>query len=250
MLKITLHVENSIAIPINYKYRLCSYIYNLLKEGDSQLSSDIHNRTPSIKPFVFSDLMFKEDTSLTGAFKILSGYGLWYFASTNKECLEIIKRKIKKGIVFKRGKSESIIKVVKVEEINPDITDTVEFETVSPIIIYSKQGYGLKPINPSSDKYLKKIKSNLCKKHKMLYGEKIDIDSFSVEFIPNGKKIIENFKGNLLFGHYGKLIVDGPESIKRTVIECGVGQQTSGGFGFCIPTEDMQELILNQCVSF
>lgn len=238
MLKISLHVDGNIAIPINYKYKLCSYIYNLLKEADSYLSSTIHNHSKSqIKPFVFSDLIFEEDKNLTGAFKILNGAGVWYFSSINEECLEIIKRKIKKGIVFKRGNSEYIIKVTNVEEIEFNMENIEEFKTVSPIVIYSKQNRNLKPISPTDEKYINKIKLNLCKKHFLLYNKKIDINEFSVNFIPDGNRILENFKGNLLFGHYGTIIINGPESIKVTAIECGIGQQTSGGFGFCIPTE-------------
>lgn len=228
--------DNSI-IPFNYKSNLNSWIYESIKKFNAETFHTFHDNKLFIggrpfKPFVFSNLFFKNREIFKNYGYLVQGEGTWYFSSCNKTIedafLEGLKDNIKIGNL--------LISVKKVEKINILKKDSDIFKTLSPVVVSIKEGKLRKQLEPIDKTYIDRIKTNIIKKYEYLHKESISPNDFDIKIISyNPDGVLENYKDMPIKAYDCMFKVNGDDKLKETICTLGIGVFNCMGFGFVLP---------------
>ena len=222
------------------KHMVQSFIYNLLRGTEFD---NMHNK-PRFKFFTFSDIFPPSDFK-KGEIKSL------IISSPNAKFIKVLKESVSEIELVQLGQIRFEIHNYKIYKLN--ITN--KFRTGSPVVIYldnrnniyfsfQKHG-GLKF-------FLNRITENALKKYEAYYGRSIKLDGPLFDILEprvrNNKVDVaivlsKNGKKFLVIGTTWKLLMReyiSPRERKlyEFIMDCGIGEKNSLGFGFLNPVRD------------
>ena len=233
-------------LPINYQYELSAWIYKVIALGDESYARWLHengfsHKHKKMKMFTFSNLYIpdaKREEDRLCIFSDLISLNLSFLPEKSTE--EFIK-----GIFseqqFSLGdhKSKVAFRVRQVELVpSPDALATMEFKTLSPVVICLKEAEGnIKYLSPEHPNYGQLLMNNLTEKYQLFYetpftGNK----TFYFELLTPARSRLVTIKANtqqqtkVRGFHYSFLLKADPALIK-VAYEAGLGEKGSLGFG-------------------
>jgi len=234
--KVTFNLSNPSIIPFNNKYKISSFLYNLIEKEDIDLFDKLHNNKLQldgrpITPFVFSSLFFKDAEIFRSHGFLVQGEGTWYFATPITELQTIFEKNISKGLLI----GNILLTVTSVQKIDIN-TDNSVFKTLSPIVVNIKQNNKTHQLEPNEPTYINRLKDNIIRKYKYLYNKTINRDDFDIKILSydlDGS--LEYYKDRHIKSYPCIIEVIGDKTIKETILNMGVGCFNSMGFGFVLP---------------
>lgn len=247
---IKLHINKSIhgnILPINYQYELSSAIYKMLSISGEEYATWLHNNgyqheTGKVfKMFCFSRLHFDKSKVIKGSDRlmILSDYASCYISFLS----EIGTNKFIEGIFTNREfdlgdrKSKVRFEVSNIEALNaPELKETMEYCSISPIVIRQIQEDGRKKyLSPTDDIYANAIKNGLKSRYEAFYGKLFDFD-IEFELLTDAKSSLVTLKVGTpnetkVRGFNYSFKIKAPIEIQKMIYEVGIGELCSQGFG-------------------
>lgn len=220
-------------------------VYTILERSDSTFSSFLHNRGYEFegrhfKLFTFSQILFEKKRVEKDRIINLGERVEWLISSPKDEFVQ----HFVDGL-FERPKAmlaENTIVPERVETVaRPEFTGCDRFTCLSPITISTKvernDSLHLRYLSIDEVAFAEKIKDNLTRKYRLLYGKPPDDGDFTMEFgrdyIKANKKVsrLIKFKGIDIRGYMLPFVLKGVPELIKIGYECGFGDKNSLGFG-------------------
>lgn len=238
-IEISLKIRETLELPIHYNHIIQAAILNSL---DTDLAKFLHDIGYRFEARVFKMYTFSR---LNGSFyldkvkeKIIFQNSVKLIISSplDKFCQSFA------NILLTRGKMKLGYNEVEIEKVAVTrfevAGERILVKTLSPVVAYSTlyKADGHKYtcyFQPGEPDYNSLIEQNLRKKYVALYGE--EPAEGKVEVIAKGrlKLNIVKYKGVIIKGYSGKLLLQGPKELLQVGIDAGIGSKNSQGFG-CI----------------
>jgi CRISPR-associated endoribonuclease Cas6 len=240
---ITLEVTNKNSIiPFNYQYPMSCWIYNLIRESDSDFSDFIHNdgyecEKKHFKMFSFSNLYgFEYDVTKFGL-RIKSKMIVFKIGFLSNEVAFNVIQGLFNQEQLRLG--QAYFKVKNVSDYKPIVeTETIRLRTKSPLVI--KNCYQ-KYLKPYEDEYETIFENNLKRKYaiatqkgwlpKTELNQKLSIRLLSKKPKKQGVKI--KYDKNHVIGYQYDFELTAPKVLIQTGLLAGFGSSNAQGFGFC-----------------
>lgn len=243
-IKITLEVNQPIAIPINYQYPLSSAVYHLLERADKQYAAELHEKgyemgNKKFKLFTFSSL-YPDFYKLQGQQMLIApGKIILYVGSLKNEFLMHFVEGIFYRQTMRIGKAEFLIHQVEAVPM-PSFTDSMGFRCLSPIVATTKElvdgQLKQRDCKLGERRYQENIIHNLYEKYELIHGKPIENRDFTISFTEQdmekhrkGKLI--HFKNTYVKGFLCPFEARGNKELMEIMWEVGAGEKNSGGFG-------------------
>jgi len=212
------------------KHTVQGFIYSLLKDTSFV---QYHDHT-TFKFFCFSDIFPIGDFKAGGEKHLL-------ISSPNREFIEAIRSSIAGGQAFKLGGRE--IKI-RYKIVQPKLSS--RFISASPIVLYQDNQQNLYysfERNRDLNFFLQRLKDNAVKKYNAFYSEELNLnESIFDRLIFRKETAVQIKKGDaefIIIGSVWKLLekFNIGENMKfyKFIIDCGLGEKNSFGFGFINP---------------
>lgn len=236
-IEICLNFEEPLHLPIHYNHIIQAAVLNSI---DSDLADFLHNTGYGFKERTFKMYTFSR---LNGAFhmdkanrKIVFDNKLKLIVSSplDKFCHSFA------NVLLSRGSMRIGQKDVRIENVRV-IRHVVQGESVmvkilSPVVAYSTlyKADGRKYtcyFQPGEPDYNDLIDSNLRRKYVALYNEEPPEGKVKVISEGRSKLNIVKYKGFIIKGCSGRLLLQGPEALLQVGIDAGLGSKNSQGFG-------------------
>ncbi len=237
-LKLSLTPKQNLPFDKINKHTIQGFVYNLLKDTEF---GEMHNQ-PRFKFWCFSD-MFPPNDFVEGEDKYL------LISSPRKEFINVLYEKLDNlGDISLNNFKFEVSEVKKF-----DLKVKNKFITGSPIVLYKDKDRGkfIKFYDDNFDLmfFIQRLQDNAIKKYKAFYGEEPVLNGFIFDRIAprvrNGRvdvyvRIAKKGKEFLIIGTTWKLL----EKIKirkeerkfyKFIMDCGLGEKNSLGFGFLNP---------------
>ena len=222
-------LDTPLEIPLNYNYQLQSAVYAKLREiGASDFWHDSGvGETEKFKFFVFGPLLGNyriEDKKIiftdSISFEIRSPF--FDFCDDLQRSFELNPTiKLFNRTLFISGAS------LTNQHIN---AESVEFKTVSPILVYMKSDSGhMTFLSPGSVEFIDRLHDNFYKKYLAAYG--VQPPELKITLLEKGKKVVTQYKDVWLTGYNCKFKVTAPHEALEFIYNCGFGERNSQGFG-------------------
>jgi CRISPR-associated endoribonuclease Cas6 len=238
-IEICLNAEEPLYLPIHYNHIIQAVILNSI---DSDLADFLHNIGYSFKERTFKMYTFSR---LNGAFYMDRANGRIVFENKLKL---IISSPLDKfchsfaNVLLSKGKMRLGNKEVQIERVrvirHVVQGESVVVKTLSPVVAYSTlyKADGRKYtcyFQPGEPDYNDLIDGNLRRKYVALYKE--EPPEGKVKVISKGRTglNIVKYKGFIIKGCSGRLLLQGPGALLQVGIDAGLGSKNSQGFG-CI----------------
>gem|GEM_PF-5028468 len=243
-LKVVVGEEKEYSIPWSYNYFVASAIYYLLEKYNPKYSFLIHSKgwrykNKNFKLFTFSPLFprkifFKKD------YLIMVGPLTFILSSPDSVFIEILENAFKRERMLRFLKYRLPVLKTKMFEVK-DIERELMLRTLSPLVVSTKEKRGDRIysiyLSPDSELFEKRLKEIISEKFECFTGEKLyhtDIDikchSFSSKLFS-----IKNIK---VKGYQGVFSIKTDVQVMRFLIDSGLGEKTSMGFGMVEKEED------------
>ncbi len=226
-----------LVLPIHYNHLVQAAIYNSI---DEDLAAFLHDKgyvsgQRSFKMFTFS--------RLTGAYKINSNDKTISFSGEIKLiissplkvfCQSLVNILLTRGSI-RLGTSE--IEVAKVFASGQAVEkEELKTRTLSPVVLYSTM---LRPeggkytvyFQPGDPDYNRLLTQNLCKKYMAYYAKEPPEGEVQAKPLGPQKLNIVEYKGIIIKGYSGRLMLQGPIPLLQLAVDCGIGGKNSQGFG-------------------
>lgn len=225
----------------NNKFMIQGFFYSLFLK--SEKLKEKHDEK-GFKFFCFSDV-FKKNES----FFII-------FSSPNKELVKEVNNVLKKIQYFYIG--YSLFKKERIKTLNFKVGKKIRWQTGSPIVVY----YNNRPFSFLKDKnyliFIERLRENSIKKYEAYYKEKIEIKeifekvrvkkSVAIPLEKRGKKfIVFGTTFDLLEKSY---LEKSERKFYEFLLDCGLGEKNSLGFGFVNPIKDYNNKLDNTSSKF
>ena len=230
-------MHEPLALPIHYNHLVQGAIYNSI---DTELAEFLHNKGFAVNGRSFKMFAF---STLNGAFKIdkekstitfMSGIRLVITSPVDEFCQSLVNALLKRG-TLRLGKQ--VLEIVDINLVKPQrTTGEVLLRTLSPVVLYStllrpdgrKYTAYFQPGDPDHERLLGE---NLRKKYRAFFREEPPPDDIRVR--PKGmqRMRIVRYKGIIIKGYSGMLILKGPSSLLHLAVDAGLGGKNSQGFG-------------------
>ena len=249
--KLTLQVNPSAfgcKIPLNYNYELGSLIYKILSKSDRNFSEWLHengfqSRNKKFKLFTFSRLHIPEYRIEGGFLRILCDTIEWQLSFLPERSTQEFIQGLFHEQTFELGTREANVQFF-VREVSviapPSFSDTMLFETLSPICI-SKQRTdgGIDYLSPDAPQAVALIRQNLLNKYKAFTGKDFSADfDFGFDVLSKPKSSLITIKSGTpaqtrVRGFMCEFRLSAPAELIKIMYEAGVGEKGSTGFGMC-----------------
>lgn len=226
--------DNPLIMPINYNYILQSIIYEKLS-FQKEIADFIHN-----SGFVYDKRAYKafQFSSIKGHYKVqdhkiqFDEDITWEIRSTDKEIIELIKRRIDaEGICYKNQKYNNIEAVIY-ESIIPE--DNIKIKMQTPICVYStdKRSGKIKYYSPSEEEFYQLVEDNFKRKYNAFYGVEPD-DGIKFQLIKysDRDKVVTRYKSKIISGWKGIYVLSGDKKYLEFLYDVGLGTRNAQGFG-------------------
>ena len=234
--KFTFSSEEEIVLPIHYNYILQSFIYNCM---DRVFSTFLHDKGivydgKNFKLFTFSQIfgrrrILKKDKKIV--FKPPIHF---YFSCAFKDLLNSYVLNVLEKEELNLGGNKVFLQSVEAIEEMIEKTPIV-IKTLSPITVHrtSKEGRTIY-YNPYQEEFYELIKKNIQRKAKA-FG--VPFEYFSLEPVEGAKfaKVVTYYKNNFVIEAWkGKFIMRANPKLAKLVLEAGLGDRNSQGFGMVV----------------
>ncbi len=240
---------------MNYQYELSSFIYRTINRGNSDLAQWLHERgfikdNKTFKLFTFSGLTIPKYKVYDDRLIILSdeiSFVLSFFPVELTESFVFgIFRDKGFSIGDKKSKARFTIKGIE-RLIDPSSFNSMELETLSPIVITTKNQSNVKHpvyLSPEDEGYKDKFRENLMNKfiaYNSYYQKEVSLDNikdFDLQVLSKPKSKLVTIKVGTpaevkVRGFQFRLRVSGPPDLIKTGYYAGFGEKNSMGFGCC-----------------
>jgi CRISPR-associated endoribonuclease Cas6 len=240
-IRIELHAERDITLPIHYSHLVQGFIYNNLKNKD--YSEFLHQSgfwygRKQFKLFTFSRLLAPFTLNKKrGIIAFRSPIALVISSSLEPFITDLAETLITSDWSF-LGHSAVEVKSITVEK-KPQFNEIVQIKMLSPTVAYSTANVEgnrkrTEYYSPWQTRFQEIARSNLLAKYQILYGEPPGNDEFKV--IPNGNqeqrfKAVINYKGTYIVGYNGIYWLQGSPELIKVAYDTGLGSKNSQGFG-------------------
>lgn len=232
---IELNAKEVLLLPIHYNHLVQALIYNTL---ESEFASFLHDRGfegggRTFKLFTFSRLI--------GKFRINDGkigfeppVKLIITSPVEQFCQSLLNRLLTKNDA---QLGEVLIKVESVKVEKPAVTgESVKLRLLSPVVAYSTlyRGDGSKYTcyyQPGDAEFTRIVAENLRKKHRAICNCEAPEGEVKIKPLRQPKLHVLEYKGNVIKGYSGILVIDGPPELLQVAVDAGIGSKNSMGFG-------------------
>ena len=265
--KLTLETNNSKEnlLPLNYQYELSSWIYKTLNYGNEEFAEWLHkegytNDYKNFKLFTFSNLFVPRYEIKGDRMKINSREVSMQVSFYPIDSLEYFVTGLFNNQQFTIGdkKSKTAFTVQTVEKLpEPEFKDTMEFKTLSPVLISYKNTENEKYAeykHPEDDNYGELLLKNLVAKYNAFYeaeanpaspaadrtGRVKPLDPGNLDYtfqsLSKPKSRLITIKSGTkqeskLRGYLYKFSLSAPAELIRLGYYAGFGEKNSLGFG-------------------
>lgn len=230
--------KNELPIPYKNHYLLASHLYHRLTNSDLSDGSTLHDRN-EWSPYTVSKVLPTDPERRFESDGIYSPTWTFILRSINEEIIQKLRGSFALKPQIKVGKTIGEVKSIKKGK-NPDFTTTVEFSTLSPIMIKAPEiaENGKKIVSPEHNKFedviCKKLQNSYELANDQLVEGKMDIwiDDHSktqVRVSHNEEDLLPAWE---LKGH-----MRGNEEVLRHAYLGGIGAKTALGLG-CWEVDD------------
>lgn len=238
-----LHKKGELKLPIHYNYIVQSAIYNSINQ---ELAEFLHQRGYMAQNIIFKLFTFSR---LTGQFKLNKNVGTISFINEVKLvisspvadfCQSLVNTLLTRGMI-KFGSTE--MEVIKVFAKKTMVEkEQVKLDTLSPVVIYSTL---LRPdgrkytcyFQPGEPDYNLLLTNNLRKKYQAFNGNEPPAGEVKVKSLGKQKMHLINYKGIVIKGYSGKMLLTGPKELLQLGVDSGLGSKNSQGFG-CVRVKE------------
>ncbi|MEM4347168.1 MAG: CRISPR-associated endoribonuclease Cas6 [Candidatus Altiarchaeota archaeon] len=216
------------------KHMVQGFIYSLLKTKDNDFSK-IHD-SKKFKFFCFSDIFPVSDFKNEEAKMLL-------VSSPNKNFIKALAESLRCAEVLKLGSHEIYVKDIK--EVNLKLKN--RFISGSPIVLYKdnkKNLYYSFKRDRNVEFFIKRLEENAVKKFNAFYSDNYSLEERIFDKLKFKKEVsIENVKNNRKFIIIGSVwsllekfhIKREDRKFYEFIMDCGLGEKNSFGFGFINP---------------
>lgn len=230
-------VKADVVLPIHYNHLVQAAIYNSI---DSQLAAFLHEKgfldgKRTFRMFAFSLLrgVFVMDKK-SNSIKFTSEIQLTVSSPVDEFCHSLVNILLARGYI-RLGEAEAAVEKVFAQQFKVE-KEEVFIRTISPVVLYSTL---LRPdgrkytcyFQPGEPDYDKLLNSNLQKKYRAFCGTEPPVGEVRAKALGRQKMHIVNYKGTIIKGYSGKLLLTGPVPLLQLAVDAGIGGKNSQGFG-------------------
>lgn len=224
-------------LPIHYNHIVQAAIYNSI---NFELASFLHKKDffdgkQTFKMFAFSLLrgqfaIEKKHNSI----KFTREIQLIVSSPVDEFCQSLVNTLLSKGYM-RLGEAEVAVEKVYAQKFKVE-KEEVHVTTLSPVVLYSTL---LKPegckytcyFQPGEPDYNILLNSNLQKKYRAFYGTKPPAGEVRAKALGRQRMSIISYKGTVIKGYSGKLLLTGPVPLLQLAVDGGLGGKNAQGFG-------------------
>jgi CRISPR-associated endoribonuclease Cas6 len=224
-------------IPLQYNHLLQAAIYSSI---EPELAAFLHEKgyisgKRTFKLFTFSKLMGPfQINKMKNTIKFKDKVRLVVSSPVEQFCQSIANGLLTKGNIY-IGKCQAEVEKMEVRQLNID-RERVVIRTLSPVVAYSTM---LRPdgrkytcyFQPGEPDYDHLVGNNLRKKYMAFYGQEAPAGEVRVRTSGPVRLHVLDYKGTVVKGYSGKLILTGPVELLQMAVEAGLGSKNSQGFG-------------------
>ncbi|MEN3044262.1 MAG: CRISPR-associated endoribonuclease Cas6 [Candidatus Hydrothermales bacterium] len=236
-LKITLGEEKEYKMPWSYNYFLASSIYFLLSKYSKRFSQTVHSygwryKNKNLKLFSFSPL-FPKKIFFEKEYIIMIGPFVFIISSPDSVFIEILENVIKKEKFLRILNYFLPVLKTNIYEIEK-LSNTFRVRTLSPLVVSEIRNEEGKKVtsylSPDSENFYKKLKNIIKEKFECFTGEVLLSKDLEI-FCESYKSKLCRIKNINIKGYMADLYLKGDVQVLRFVLESGIGEKTSMGFG-------------------
>ena len=246
-IRIALHLERAVAIPINHQHFLTAVVYHFLESADADYARFLHGEgyAPDegdhrrFKLFCFSPLRSSRRRITNDVLWLGPGEAEWLVSSPLERFLTEFATGLLSQSVLRVGATSFSIRSVETRPA-PDLEETTRFKCLSPIVAAVSESDGDKRwtryLRPKDPDFSNRVRQNLLAKHAALHGRAPDDDRFTLAFeheylnTHRGTKLID-YKGTQIVGAFCPFTLSGSRELMQIALDCGLGEKNAGGFG-------------------
>lgn len=256
--KLSLHIDKSVfgdKLPLNYTYELSSVVYKIFSKSDKEFAVWLHENgfssgNKKFKLFTFSRLhvpLFR----IEGEFMhILSDTVEWQISFLpERSTLEFISG-VFQNQTFELGTRQANVRfnVYEISVMPPPIfTETMEFETLSPICIsLRRENEKVDYLSPDNPEALPIIRQNLLNKYFAFHGKEYNSKfDFNFEVLSKPKSVLVTIKSNTpqqtrVRSFMCMFRMTAPLELMKVAYDAGVGEKGSTGFGMVKSRQELK----------
>lgn len=241
-------------LPINYQYELSAVIYRILASGSEAYAEWLHENGfrlgtgKQFKLFTFSRLELEKFRILrqSNQLELLSDKVAWQISFLPEKSTQKFIEGLFQKRVFEVGNRQSVVQfqVDSIEMLpSPEYTDTMTFESLSPITVSHRLEDGRDAYPQTSEEFsnapwaLESLFQNLLDKYKAFYGKPYEGERFfDMMTLTEPKSALVTIKAGTpqetkVRGFLCRLALHCPAELMRIAYESGLGEGNSQGFG-------------------
>ena len=239
--------SNSLLLPLNYQYECSALIYKILFSANKEYASWLHSNgfeadKKQFKLFTFSRFYFPKYRIRGEFIEILSDYFKWQLSFLPERSTQDFVQGLFKEQEFEIGNRLAKIKchVSSIEmQSQPLFTNTMKFETLSPMVISLKQENGrYQYIDPNNPMATELVKINLISKYQAIHNKPFPESDFPFELtvLNKPKPTLITIKAftpqeSKIKGYMCRFQLKAPVELMEIMYEAGIGGKNSVGFG-------------------
>lgn len=149
-------------------------------------------------------------------------------------CQSLVNILLRRGYM-RLGEVDVVVKKVYAKKFKVE-KEEVPVRTLSPVVLYSTL---LRPdgrkytcyFQPGEPDYDRLLNSNLQKKYRAFYGTEPPAREVRAKALGRQKMSIISYKGTVIKGYSGKLLLTGPVPLLQLAVDGGLGGKNAQGFG-------------------
>lgn len=238
-LTVYFNCQNKLELPIHYNHLVQAALYNSI---DAELADFLHSKGYShekrtFKLFSFSRLRGKFELDKKNEQIIFDNQISLTISSPVERFCESLTHTLLTNGKIRFGANE--VEVSKVFAENMCVkNNTIKVQALSPIVLYStllrpdgrKYTCYYQPLEPD---YNRLLTENLKKKYRAFWNSEPPTGELDAQTIGVPKMNLVKYKGTIIKGYSGKLLLSGPQKLLQMAVDAGIGSKNSQGFG-CI----------------
>jgi len=226
-----------VVLPIHYNHIVQAALYSSI---DSELAAFLHEKghldgKRTFKMFAFSLLRgpYAIDNK-HNSIKFTGEIRLTVSSPAEEFCQSLANTLLTRGNI-RLGEAELAVEKVYAQQFKV-AKEEVFLRTLSPVVLYSTL---LRPdgrkytcyFQPGEPDYDKLLNSNLQKKYRALFRTEPPAGEVRAKALGRQRMSIINYKGTIIKGYSGKLLLTGPIPLLQIAVDGGLGGKNAQGFG-------------------
>ncbi|MHB1127780.1 MAG: CRISPR-associated endoribonuclease Cas6 [Bacillota bacterium] len=222
---------------MHYNHIIQGAIYNSI---DAELAAFLHEQgyidgKRTFKMFAFSRLrgLYAIDKQLN-SIKFTGEIRIIVSSPIDEFCNSLVNTLLTRGSI-RLGETELVVEKVYAQQFKVE-KEEVPLRTLSPVVLYSTL---LRPdgrkytcyFQPGEPDYDRLLNSNLQKKYRALYRAEPPAGEIRAKALGRQGMNIVNFKGIIIKGYSGNILLTGPIPLLQLAVDGGLGGKNAQGFG-------------------